>query len=166
MQLRAKRPRQEDPGASFMESNRGQDRMDLRSSRAPTSSNRPLSLTAPQSQQPRTGENTASTSSNQPVSMTATGSQQPRPGSTTGGKGTRNRRSVPRTLAAVRHQEIPPEESSGEEGEPTSVALQCPFQECPDSLITKSKRALVSHWPPGTCRMGKRCRRQFSRPST
>ena len=45
-----------------------------------------------------------------------------------------------------RHEEAPREESSDEEGPAqTSTALRCPFPECPDSLVEKTPKVLVSH---------------------
>ena len=121
--LRVKRPRTEDPGADFMESNRGRDRMDLRSSDATSSNQLPAPPTAPRPRAPR---------------------QQQR----TGGKGTGNGRSTPRVPVVIghHHEEAPREESDEGEGPAqANTALRCPFPECPDSLVEKTRKALVSH---------------------
>lgn len=108
-----------DEGANFMLINRGQDLMDLR----PTRAQQATHTRAPSSRERR-----------------------PLHGGKGGVKGQGKGLGVPRVPVVIghHHNETLPE-GEEEEEDRGCPPLTCPFPECPDSLVTKTRRSLLSH---------------------
>ena len=61
-------------------------------------------------------------------------------------KGTRDRHPLPRVPVVLgQGPDAVPMDASSDEGDEVSTELRCPYPECPDSTLTKIRRALMSH---------------------